>query len=225
MALEALCEGVWVAAVPHTMMGLHLGTRMTVVKLPGGGLWVHSPVPLEPHRAAVEALGPVEHVVCPNVYHHSYAGEWTAAFPQARLWGPKRLAKKRRDLAFTGELSAAAPVEWGGAFTPVPIDGCTLHETVFVHAPSATAICSDLLENFDTSPHGPTRLYLKMAGIHGKPGWSRLLRFVYRDRAAAWKSVEALCEHPFERLVLAHGHLLPQDPKPVLREGLAFLRG
>jgi hypothetical protein len=44
--LEKLADDVWIVASGHSMLGLHLGTRMTVVRLTNGGLLLHSPVPM-----------------------------------------------------------------------------------------------------------------------------------------------------------------------------------
>ena len=83
-----------------------------------------------------------------------------------------------------------------------------LDETVFVHRPTRTLVSSDLMENFATSPHWMTRTYLKMSGIHGKIGWPRPLRVLYRDRKAATRSLDALLEHDFDRVVIAHGDIV-----------------
>ena len=89
-------EGVWTQHLPsHRMMGIELGTRMTVVRLPSGELWVHSPIPPSPAlRAEVDALGSVRHVVCPNLYHHLYAGAWAEAYPDALVHAPAGRAAK-----------------------------------------------------------------------------------------------------------------------------------
>ncbi|MCG7533934.1 DUF4336 domain-containing protein [Pseudoalteromonas sp. OOF1S-7] len=48
-------------------------TRMTIVRLPCGGLWVHSPICLTPGlREQVDALGPVTYLVAPNHLHHLF---------------------------------------------------------------------------------------------------------------------------------------------------------
>lgn len=133
MSLVRRAEGLWTADAPHRFFGLRLGARMTVLRLPDGTFLIHSPVAMTGAlRDAVDALGAVAHVVSPNLYHHVYAGAWKAAYPHAKLHGPARLARKRRDLRFDAELSARADPAWGGALVPVPIDGCALHETVFV---------------------------------------------------------------------------------------------
>jgi hypothetical protein len=222
--LERLDEGLWVAAAPLSFMGLRIGTRMTVVRLASGDLWVHSPIEPTPElRAEVDALGPVRHVVAPSLYHHLHAGQWKAAYPTAALWGPAALARKRKDLELTETLEQTAGAAWTSELVPVHIDGCMLDETVFLHRATRTLVGSDLTENFTTSPHWPTRLYLKVSGIHGKVGWSRLMRVVYRDRPAARRSVEALLALDFDRIVIAHGDVIRRDGKAALRETFRFL--
>jgi hypothetical protein len=224
-ALRSIADGLWVADAPsHSMVGLRLGTRMTVVRLTNGSLLVHSPIALAPElRAAVDTLGRVGHVVCPNVYHHVYAGEWTAAYPAALLHGPAELAKKRTDLHFHAALAPTPHPDWTGILVPHPIDGCALHETVLLHAPTKTLIASDLTENFTRCDHFPTRVYLRAAGIWQKPGWSRFLRWMYKDRAAARRSIDALLSLDWDRLVIAHGDIFPTGGKDAVRATFRFL--
>jgi hypothetical protein len=59
--------------------------------------------------------------------------------------------------------------------------------------------------------------------IHGKIGWSRLLRIVYRDRAAARRSIDAIIAHDFDRIVIAHGDVIRRDGRAALRRTFDFL--
>lgn len=216
--------GVWTHAIPHVFMGLHLGTRMTVVRVASGDLWIHSPVALSPElRGEVEALGTVRHVVAPSLYHHSYAAQWQAAYPQAELYGPAALAKKRRDLRLTAPLETAREAAWASELLPVHIDGCLLDETVFVDAAARTLIGADVIENFASHPHFVTRTYLKAAGIYGQSGFSSFLRILFRDRKAGRRSIDSLLEHDFDRIVLAHGEILEAGGRAALERTYAFL--
>src|SRR3712207_6901152 len=71
--------------MPLTLpFGLEASTRMSVVRLSGegGALWLHSPVALDRRlREDLEGLGRVRFVVCPNLGHHMFAGEYVAAYP------------------------------------------------------------------------------------------------------------------------------------------------
>jgi hypothetical protein len=224
MALVQLADHLWCAARDHTFMGMHLGTRMTVIRLPGDHLWLHSPVGVDDTlRRDVDALGEVTHVVAPSLYHHVHAGDWKQAYPTATLWGAPGLATKREDLTFDATLGEKAEPQWAGVIDQVPLAGCKLGEVVFFHRPSRSLVTSDLIENFEGSPHLVTRLYLKAAGIYGKPGVSRMLRPIYRDRAAVRASLEHMLAWDFERIVLAHGEPIERDAQAILRAAYGWL--
>ena len=217
-------DGLWSASAPHSFLGLHLGTRMTVLRLPGGDLWLHSVVAIDDLlEDAIDALGSVAHIVVPNLYHHLYVTEAIQRWPQARVHAPAAMRRKRPDLRIDAELGEGPDPGWGGVLVPVHIDGSILDETVFVHRPSRTLVTSDLVENFDTSPHLGTRLYLKAAGLHGRVGWSRFLRFVFRDRRATRRSLDRLLGLDFDRIILAHGRVLEHGGPAAVREAFRWL--
>jgi hypothetical protein len=175
--MERLADDLWVEAAEQSFFGLHLGTRMTVVRLQDGSLLVHSPIALTADlKAEVDAIGPVLHIVAPSQGHHLYAGEWQRAYPGALLHAAVGLAKRRKDLAIDHELRGEAHEDWRNDLDTLFLDGTMFNETVFLHRPSRSLIVADVIENFETSSHWPTRTYLKVAGIHGKPGLSRSLR-------------------------------------------------
>ena len=225
-ALREIADGLWAARQDHRMMGLHLGTRMSVLRLPDGSILLYSPIDLtEELREEVDALGRVSHVVMPNAFHHLYAGPWIEAYPEATTHGPASLRDKRPDLRIDQTLSATPHPDWEGSLIPHPIDGCLLEETVFVHPATRTVVSVDLTENFPSCDHFFTRQYLRVNGALGKVGWPRVLRPVYRDRRAARRSIDALLEHDFERVVIAHGDIIETGgPDAVRRTFEGWLR-
>jgi hypothetical protein len=55
--LTALAPNLWYATYAFKVNGLPLTTRMTVVRLPRGHLWLHSPIPIAPKlTVALDAL-------------------------------------------------------------------------------------------------------------------------------------------------------------------------
>lgn len=74
VAKPAGCD-IWVVDGPEirfSYLGLKLPfpTRMTIVRLPDGAVWVHSPTQMEDAlAAAVRAIGPVRFLVAPNSLH------------------------------------------------------------------------------------------------------------------------------------------------------------
>jgi hypothetical protein len=218
-------EGLWSVAVPHRFYGLHLGTRMTVIRLPGGGLWLHSVVAVDDILAdEIQAQGTIEHIVMPNLYHHVYVTDAIQRWPAARVRAPAAMRRKRPEVRIDAELSETPDPDWGGVLVPVHIDGSILDETVFVHRPTRTLVCADLVENFDTSPHLLTRLYLSASGIRGRVAFSRFLRPMYRDRRATRRSLERLLELDFDRVVLTHGRVLERGGPAAVREAYRWLK-
>ena len=87
--LKPVTDGLWIVDGPAIDFG-YLGlkfpfpTRMTIVRLADGGLWVHSPTELSASlRGEVDALGRVRHLVAPNRIHYWWMEEWLAAYPGA----------------------------------------------------------------------------------------------------------------------------------------------
>jgi hypothetical protein len=219
-----LDDALWVAAAPLRFIGLHLGTRMTIVRRSDGGLIVHSPIALDDAlRGEVEALGPVCCVIAPNLFHHLYAGDWAAAFPGARLVGARGLEKKRKDLRFDATILDEPDPGFAGALQPLHMQGCLLRETVFLHAPSRTLVSSDLVENFATSDHWATRWYLEVSGIHGQPGVGLTLRPLYWARTRARACLDRVMAWDFDRVVLAHGDVIETHGREVVRAGFSWL--
>jgi hypothetical protein len=55
-------------------------TRMTVVRLSNGELFLHSPIQFDVRLAnELLGLGAVRHLVSPNQFHYAHIGEWAKA--------------------------------------------------------------------------------------------------------------------------------------------------
>lgn len=222
--LQPVAPGVWVVQAPQSFLGVRVGTRMTVVRLSGGGVLLHSPVPIDAQlKSSIDTVGPVRHIVAPNSYHHLYAGAAARLWPQAVLHGPAPLQRKRSDLAFGAELSESLHPELAADFDAITIRGCLLGETVLYHRATRTLVTADLVENFHACDHAPSRWWFRLGGVFGRAGWHRLFRAVYRDRRAARADVDRILALPFERVIIAHGELLTERAREQVREGLRWL--
>src|SRR5688572_29255671 len=79
--------------------GVRLPVRMTIARLPRGGLVVHSPIALTDDRLkAIARLDAVEYLIAPSLLHHRFAGDWLQRFAGAKLYGAPGLERKRKDL-------------------------------------------------------------------------------------------------------------------------------
>ena len=198
--LNEIDRDLWIADGPTvSFFGFPYPTRMAVVRLRDGGLWLWSPIARTPELAGeVEALGPVRHLVAPNRMHHLFLGEWAQAHPGATLWAAPGLARRRRDLAFGGELGDAAEPAWVEDIDQVIFRGSfAMEEVVFFHRASRSAILADLVQKFDPATQRGWRGWLmRMDGLVGPDGstprewrasfWKRRAA-PYRPRPYDWR--------------------------------------
>jgi len=211
--------------------GFDYPTRMVIVRLADGGLWLWSPVE---RTAAIEheirALGPVRHIVSPNSLHYLFLGEWQAAFPDAGVWATAATIAKCRDLRFAGILDDDPPAEWRGQidqfyFTNSPF----VDELIFFHRASRTVIIADLSQTFSETflkTHWP--LWMRPIARLSKmvEGWGYPpidYRISFRNRASARPKIRALIgKHP-EHVVVAHGEIARTGGASFLRRAFSWL--
>lgn len=225
MALRPLGEGLWIAEAPmRPLPFLDIGTRMTVVRTPDGGVALHSPAPADaPLRDAVAKLGPVRAVICPNKVHHLYAGPWKEAHPAARLLGPPGLAAKRRDLAFDGELGDVPDASFAGALECHLVKGMpVLNEVAFFHPASRTLLLTDLAFHPTPASGLGTRVWCRLTRT-GDFGPNAVARLTVRDRAAARASLDRVLAWDFDRVTVTHGEVLETGGKEAFRRGWSRL--
>jgi hypothetical protein len=226
-SLVALADGVWLSTAPVRFFGLRLTTTMALLRLAGGDLLLYSPAPLTPgRRAAVEALGRVAHLYAPNLFHHTWIGDWAAAFPAARLHAPRGLTKKRPDLRVDRIHGASPEPAFAGCVDEIPVAGFRLRETALLHRPARTLLVADLVHNIGRPTHGWTKAYTRAMGFYDRIALSRMLRWTaFDDRAAARRSLDDLLAQPFDRVVVGHGPPLVAGARDALATAYDWLRG
>lgn len=225
--LTQLHPDLWVCAVPYRAMGFSIGRQIVVVRLPGGGLWIHSPIPVTVElRGELAALGEIRHVVGPNRYHDECLREFQAEYPAAQFHAAPGLAAQKRDVRFDAELSDQPHPDWRGVLDQHLIRGMPrLNEVVFFHAASRSLLIADLA--FNLGPDGPWLLGLIMRtnGIWGRFGPSRFCKSMMRDKAAVRASLDRILEWDFDRVIVGHGRNLETKGKEIFREAFQFVSG
>ena len=228
MALQSIADDIWIADGPTvSFYGFPYPTRMAVIRLANGDLWVWSPAGLNPEvRAEVEALGPVRHLVSPNKIHHLFLAEWAAAWPDARLYAPPGLARRRPDLDFSAELGDRPEPAWDGQIDQVVVGGSlVMNEVLFFHRRSSTCLVCDLIQRHDPAKHTGWKGWLmRLDGLVGPDGSTpREWRASYLNRSRARAAVRHALSWQPERLVIAHGEWAPTGATEVLRKGMSWL--
>lgn len=221
--LTQFADRVWVEQRPARFWGVETGTRMTVVRLAGGDLFVHSPVALDPAtRGAVDALGKVRAVISPSVFHHLHAGAWMAAYPDAVYCACPGLEWKRPDLAFSCVVADVPHPAWAGEIDQVYFSARRENEVVFFFPATRTMICCDALLNLSAHPSAMTRLAARAMG-NTAPGVGHLERWMIRNRALARRQVDRILAWDIDAVILAHGAIVEQGGREAVRRAYAWL--
>lgn len=226
-ALLAFAADLWIAEGPTvSFFGFPYPTRMAVIRLGNGELFVWSPIALtEQLKREVDALGTVRYLISPNKLHHLFLPEWKKAYPVARLYASPGLAKKRRDIAFDAELGDAPAPEWASEIDQVMLKGSwALTEIAFFHRKSGTAIFNDIIQNFPPGwLKGWRGLLARLDGIAAPhPGAPREWRATFNRREAR-ESLRRILDWPIEHVVIAHGELPKSDGANFVKTSLAWL--
>lgn len=235
--LKLIAGGVWIVDGPLVHMAA-LGmrapfpTRMTVVQLADGGLWCHSPIaPDAALFAAIDALGPVRHLVSPNLLHYAHIAAWKRRYPQATAWASPgvrgRAASQRIEVQFDADLDDASPPAWAEDIDQLRFRGSrVMQEFVFLHRASSTLILADLIENFEAGKLPATMRWMgRLGGVIDPDGKAPLdMRLTYLGHKAEARACLArmLAWQP-QRVILAHGRCYLQNARSELARAFRWL--
>jgi hypothetical protein len=212
---------IWLSDGPATAVaGFRYPTRMAIVRLSDGALFIWSPTALSDElRTALNALGDVRYLIAPNSLHHLFLGEWRDAYPAARLYAAPGLRQRRKDLEFDGDLEDTPPGEWSEEIDQVVMRGNLITtEVVFFHRKSRTAIFTDLIQHFSPTWFTGWRTVVARLDLMtaAQPEVPRKFRTGFVNRRLARAALRQILAWPTERVVMAHA-------APVETDGRAFI--
>lgn len=226
--LTAFGQNLFFADGPTVLFhGFPYPTRMAVVRLSSNETWVWAPIELTQALAcAVEAVGPVAHIVSPNKLHHLSLAEWKRRWPEARFYAPPGLARKMKGFRFDAELDDEPDPQWAADIDQAVFRGSiAVDEVVFFHRASGTAIFCDLIQRFpDATATGWKGAFLRLDGLVGSHGSTpREWRLSFLSRRAARAARQKVLDWKPERLLIAHGECLSSGATPVIAEALRWI--
>jgi len=226
--LEPFGPFLFVADGPTvSFAGFPYPTRMAVARLSDGSAWVWSPIALAPELAdEVQSIGPVRYIVSPNKLHHLFLQQWADRWPQARLYAPPGLARRKPALHFHAELGDEPDPAWQADIDQAVFRGSfAMAEVAFFHRASHTAIIGDLIQRFpEESLSGWKKALMRLSGLVGERGgtpidWrSSFLR--HGPTRAALRKV--LAWKP-ERLLIAHGSCAQTGATEIIARALRWI--
>ena len=220
---EYVPEKIYIVEYPIRFGGMELFSRMTLVRLDDGKLWVHSPCHLDPRlKSEIDRLGDVAYIIAPGNFHHLHVSDFQSHYHDAETFLCPGLEKKRPELEFDWILGNRPDPRWNSEFDQVAIHGTRIiSEVAFVHKRSGTLILVDLLENIGDDYTHEVGLLLKFwwkAVFHmwNNPKAAPEYQIGWGDKEVVRKGLQKILSWDFDRIVLAHGNLIDSNAKAVL---------
>lgn len=221
--MRKIANNVYSVDDQRSLAGMRVDLRTTVVKLSDGSLWVHSPTRLlEGVREQVEVLGEVRYLVAASNGHNQWLCDWHEIYPEATVYVargiPKKLPKLERYKLLEEEASLPWAAEFAHAFMGVRFFG----EFVFLHRPSRSLIVTDFVQNHGGEPQRGfgvvlSKCFFEPMGFKGicvAPPLKK--RMFVKDPDALRAFVDEVLGWDFDRIIVAHGPIVEEDPKGVL---------
>lgn len=227
--LKEFGDGIWIAGGPTVTAaaGFHYPTRMAIIRLSDGGLFLWSPTRLSDElQAEVNALGDVRYLIPPNSLHHVFLGDWQRAYPDARTYAPPGLREKRKDIIFDGDLGDTPIEDWADDIDQVAMRGNRITtEIVFFHRKSGTVLFTDLVQQFKPGWFKGWRAIVARFDlmVADEASVPRKFRIAFRDRHAARASIQRILAWPAEKVLMAHGNPIATDGQAFIRRAFSWL--
>ena len=231
--LKSVGENIWIVDGPNvSFYGIPFPTRMTLVRLINGDLWVHSPtVPTPKLLKEIDQLGEVKHLIAPNNIHYLSIGSWKEHYPNAQVWAAPNVSKRALeyniDFPMAQELNDTVPADWKEEIDQVYVRGNKfLHEIDFFHKPTKTLILTDLIENFEAKKiPWYFALLCKMAGNLDPDGKAPLdMRMAFSGgHSLAKEALERMISWAPEKIIISHGRCYDSNGTAELKRAFRWL--
>lgn len=229
-SLQAFGDGIWIVDGPNVRdFGVLFTTRMTIVRLSDGALWVSSPVsvPFDTLKQITD-LGPVKYLVAATPRHVWRLHGWHTLFPNAELWIPRAspFTLDHGRLRFVSSLGGEPNPDWAADLDQLAFEGNPLiEEVLFFHRVSRTVILDDLIQIHPiVRGHALRNALLRVEGVTSPRGGVGLdFRLTFANRHLARRSLRKLLSWDFDKLIIAHGICIEKDAKAFVEQAFQWL--
>jgi hypothetical protein len=234
--LKPVADDIWIVdSGPIKAMGLiPIPVRTTVVWLQSGEMLVHSPSRFTADlRRQVEEIGPIRHLVAPNIAHWTFLKDWQQQLPDAVTWAAPGLRKRgqvrKAGLRLDHDLGNDLSPDWPSDLEQIAVHGAAgFCEVALHHRRSRTLILVDLVLNLERhklpllvrpfaaaagilAPHGHAPAYLRaVVKLAGQPA---------REEGRRLVAIRP------DRVIFAHGRWFDHDAASSLERSLRWLTG
>ena len=224
-------DAIWIKEYPIHYAGVDFNSRMTVIRLSNGNLFIHSPCEIDPStKVSIESLGKVEFIVAPGYYHYFYVESAQKAFPDAETFICPGIERKKPEIEFDWFLSDRPDKRWSNDFEQVLVRGnkC-IWEVAFYHKATRTLILVDLLENITDETEDVSwtlKLWWKLVfRMWNNPKPAPEYQLGWQDKKAASMSLQRILSWDFTRIIISHGDLIEENAQEVAMQAWRYPLG
>ena len=216
-----ITDDVTLISFPWRTLGIDFRRNVTLLRLADGRVVVHSTAPFtEQDIAAIRRFGEPGWLVEATLMHDTFAKEGRAALPNIPYLAPEGFAKAS---GVQTESLLPPPRDWDGEIDVFKIDGVRMNEHALFHRRSRTLVVADLFFSFPEETSGWPRFFvrhlMRLPRLFGISSFYRGL--IIQDKLAFERSMCALLNLDFERLLVAHYEPIETEAKRVVEEAVA----
>jgi hypothetical protein len=174
----------------------------------------------------METFESVRCIVSPNKIHHLFLAQWRDRWPDALMYAPPGLARRKPDLQFDAKLGDDPDPAWVAHIDQVIFRGSlAMEEVVFFHRDSRTAIVCDLIQRHPeatmTGWKGMLMRFDSLVGENGSTPREWRASFLQREKARAAR--ETVLSWQPERLLIAHGDCAQTGATEIIDKALGWI--
>ena len=219
MTWRQLSDDVAVMSFPWRTLGIDFKRNVTLLRLSDGRVVIHSTAPFTAENiAAIRRFGEPAWLVEATLMHDTFAKEGRAAFRDLPYLAPNGFTKVS---GIWTESLHPPPSDWKGEIDVWRIDGMRMNEHALFHHRSRMLVVADLFFSLPAKTRGWPRFFARhFMRLPRLFGISAFFRLMINDRPAFERSVNALMQSDFEKLIVAHWKPLETDAKPAVKRAL-----
>ena len=217
--VKEFAENLWVVEdEKFSVGGLQIGSRMAIIRLNDGNLFVHSPIALSKTiKDSIDSIGKPRFIIAPNTMHHLFLKQFYDQYSDIELYIVPGLRKKLPDLLNAKDLVDGLDYPWNNEIKQHHVKGIPkLEEVVFFHPLSKTLVLTDLAFYITADKPLFTRLFFRLNGVYDKFGPSRIFKhFILKNKSEFKKSLDYILTWDFNKIIISHGKLIEKEGKEI----------
>ena len=220
---EFKSDSIWIKEYPIRYAGTKFNSRMTIVRLSSGKLFIHSPCHIdEPTKMAIDRIGEVEFIVAPGSYHYFYVASAQSAFPNAETLICPGIERKIPEIDFDWILGDRPDRRLDNDFEQILVRGNRfIWEVAFCHKATRSLILVDLIENVTDETEGVDWVlqfwWKAVFRMWNNPKPAPEYQLGWHDKKVAARALNSILSWDFETIIISHGDLIEENAKEVAR--------